>query len=170
MRDYFEVGIITTTHGLKGEVKVQVLSDDPYRLEELETVFVTVKGARKDLVPENIRYFKNQAIVKFKGLDRIEDVEAMRGLKLCIDRNQTEPLDEGEYYRADLYDCIVYLEDETVLGRVSDVIETGANDVLVVRTKENKEVLIPVIKACMVSMKPEENRLVVRLIKGLMPE
>lgn len=170
MRDYFEVGVITTTHGLKGEVKVLVLSDNPYRLEELENVFVVVRGVRRDLVLEDIRYFKNQAIVKFNGLDRIEDVEGFRGLKLCIDRNQAEPLEDGEYYRSDLYECRVFLEDGSLLGIVSEVIETGANDVLVVRRKEAPEVLIPVIKECMVAIEPENNRIVVRLLKGLMPE
>lgn len=170
MRDYFEVGVITTTHGLKGEVKVLVLSDNPYRLEELENVFVVAGGVRRDLALEDIRYFKNQAIVKFNGLDCIEDVEGFRGLKLCIDRNQAEPLEDGEYYRSDLYDCRVFLEDGSLLGIVSEVIETGANDVLVVRRKEAPEVLIPVIKDCMLAIEPENNRIVVRLLKGLLPE
>ncbi len=170
MRDYFEVGVITTTHGLKGEVKVQVLSDDPYRLEDLESVFIRVKGVRQDLVLENIRYFKNQAIVKFEGLDKIEDVQGLRGVKLCIDRDQAEPLEEGEYYRADLFGCTVYLEDGTEFGSVSDVIETGANDVIVVKKEDSKDILIPVIKDCMISINPEENRIVVHLLKGLLPE
>ncbi|MDO4479080.1 MAG: ribosome maturation factor RimM [Lachnospiraceae bacterium] len=170
MRDYFEVGIITTTHGLKGEVKVQVISDDPYRLEYLDSVFITVKGVRRDLVLENIRYFKNQAIVKFEDLDRIEDVEGLRGVKLCIDRDQAEPLEEGEYYRSDLYDCHVYLEDGASFGIVSDVIETGANDVLVIKREGKKEVLVPVIKDCMVEIAPAEDRIVIHLIKGLLSE
>lgn len=170
MRDYFEVGQITTTHGLKGEVKVFVTSDDPRRFEDLETVFTLVKGERRVLEIEGVRYVKNVSLLKFKGLDRIEDVQGMRGQSLYIDRSQAEPLKEGEYFLSDLYDCKVYLEDGSLFGEVKEVLRTGANDVLIVKRPGKPEALLPVIDECVLEIKPEEERIVVRLMKGLVEE
>ena len=170
MRDYFEIGLITTTHGLKGEVKVFVTSDDPKRLESLDTVFLMRKGERKDLKISTVRYFKNQAIVKFESYDRIEDVQELRGEHLYIDRDQAEPLEEGEYYLSDLIGCDVTVEDGSAFGSVKDVLQTGANDVLIVRREGKADALIPVIKDCIVEMAVDERRLVVHLLEGLVRE
>jgi len=170
MRDYFEIGLITTTHGLKGEVKVFVTSDDKACLETVGKVFLIQRDSRQELTIETVRYFKNLAIVKFKGLDRIEDVQGFRGQSLYIDRSQAEPLKDGEYYLSDLYGCEVTLEDGTSFGTVKDVIRTGANDVLVVGRPGKKDALIPVFKDCIVRMAPEEKTIVAHLIKGLVTE
>lgn len=170
MQEYFEVGQITTTHGLKGEVKVFVTSDDPKRFESLDHVFMKDKGRETVLEIESVRYVKNVSLVKFKGLDRIEDVQTMRGVKLYITRDMADPLQEGEYYVSDLYDCQVYLEDGSDFGVVSDVIRTGANDVIVVKRQSLADALIPVIKDCIVEMKPTEQKIVIHLLKGLIEE
>ena len=168
MQEYFEVGVITTTHGLKGEVKVFVTSDDPFRFDSLEEVFYLEKGERKTLEIQSVRYFKNLAIVKFRGLDRIEDVEKLRGIPLNIDREAAEPLEEGEYYVGDLYGCKVLLEDGTEFGTVSEVIRTGANDVLVVKRLMEKDALLPVIRDCVTDMDLEKGIITVHIMKGLL--
>jgi len=170
MRDYFEVGLITTTHGLKGEVKVFVISDDPKRLESLDSVFIMRKGERTRLDIESVRYFKNQAIVKFRQCDTIDDVMKLRGEHLYIDRSEAEPLEEGEYYLSDLIGCTACLEDGSLFGEVRDVLQTGANDVLVVARNGRKDALIPVIKDCIVKLAPEEKMIVIHLIEGLVTE
>ena len=170
MQDYFEVGEITTTHGLKGEVKDFVTSDDPKRFERLKDVYRLDKGTEQALEIESVRYVKNVSLVKFRGLDRIEDVQNMRGCKLYIRRGMADPLSEGEYYISDLYDCPVYLEDGSLFGVVADVIRTGANDVLDVRREGKPAVLIPVIRDCIIAMQPAEQKIVIHLIKGLVEE
>ncbi|MBQ0058864.1 MAG: ribosome maturation factor RimM [Lachnospiraceae bacterium] len=170
MQDYFLVGIITTTHGLKGEVKVNVTSDDPNRFDTLDHVYFLEKGQYRLMEIENVRRGKNTPLLKFKGLDRIEDVQGLRGMEMYIERAEAGELEEDEYFLSDLYGCHVYLEDESELGIVTEVIRTGANDVLVVQRRGLKDALIPVIKDCVIAMDPAQERIVIRPLKGLLEE
>ena len=168
MQEFFDVGAVTGTHGLKGEVKVFTLSDDPYRFESLEKVIFSSKHEERELTIERVRYFKQTTILKFKGLDRIEDVERMKGGYLRVRREDALPLEEGEYYTADLIGMDVFLEDGTKLGTLSDVLQTGANDVYAVRTETGKEVLIPAIADCILTVEVEAQKMTVHLLDGLM--
>jgi len=168
MQDFFDVGAVTGTHGLKGEVKVFTLSDDPYRFETLKNVIFSSAKEEKELEIERVRYFKQMTILKFRGLDRIEDVERMKGGYLKVRREDAIPLEEGEYYTADLIGMEVSLEDGSPLGTLSDVLQTGANDVYAVKLPEGKEVLIPAIRECIREVDVPGQKMTVRLLKGLM--
>ena len=121
-----------------------------------------------ELEIENVKYFKQYAILKFKGINNINDIEKYKGRSLYVTRDQAIPLDEDEYYIADLIGLDVYLENGEKFGVLKDVMETGANDVYIVKTGEGKEVLIPAIHECILDVDIEENRMEIHLMDGLL--
>ena len=168
MQDYLRVGVITTTHGLRGEVKV-FPTTDPERFETLPYVLVeTLQGMRR-LEVTGWRFFKNLVILKFAGIDSINDIEKYKGHDLWIAREDAQELQEGEYYIGDLIGMEVCLEDGKRFGTVRDVMETGANDVYEVVTEDGREVLIPAIEDCILDVDLENNRMTIHLLKGLLP-
>ena len=167
MEQYLKVGIITSTHGLKGEVKVYATTDSPERYRDLKEVQLRAGREIRNLEIEKVRFFKGTPIVKFKGIDDINDVEKYRRAELYVSREQAVPLEEDEYYIADLIGMTVLEEDGHVLGTLADVMQTGANDVYIVRDSHDRELLIPAIHQCVREVSPEENRIVVSLLPGL---
>ena len=168
MEDLLQAGVITTTHGIRGEVKVFPTTDDVHRFEDLDSVLLDTGRDYMKLEIENVKYFKQYAILKFKGIDNINDIEKYKGRSLYVTRDQAIPLEEDEYYIADLIGLDVYLESGEKFGVLKDVMETGANDVYIVETEEGKEVLIPAIHACVLDIDVEENRMEIHLMDGLL--
>ncbi len=167
MEDYLRVGVITTTHGLKGEVKVYPTTDSPQRYLELEEVVLRGSFGERTVHIERVRFFKNLVIVAFREFDKIEDVEHLRNAELYVSRENAVPLEEGEYYIGDLIGMEVVTDEGEVLGTLKDVIETGANDVYEISTKKHGNVLIPAIEQCIIDVNIETNRMTVHLLPGL---
>lgn len=166
----FQVGIITSTHGLKGEVKVFPTTDDPQRFLDLEEVILEKGRIRKTLRIRSVKFFKKYVILGFEGMDRIEDVERLRGSSLLIDRKDALPLEEGEYYIPDLLGLKVVTreeEEDVQIGTLKDVLMTGANDVYVVEKTDGGELLIPVIEQCIKEVNLEEGFVRVWIMPGL---
>lgn len=168
MEDLLQAGVITTTHGIHGEVKVFPTTDDVHRFEDLDSVLLDTGREYMELEIENVKYFKQYAILKFKGIDNINDIEKYKGRSLYVTRDQAIPLEEDEYYIADLIGLDIYLENGEKFGVLKDVMETGANDVYIVETEEGKEVLIPAIHECVLDIDVEENRMEIHLMDGLL--
>lgn len=168
MEDLLQAGVITTTHGIRGEVKVYPTTDDVHRFEDLDSVLLDTGREYIELEIENVKYFKQYAILKFKGINNINDIEKYKGRSLYVTRDQAIPLDEDEYYIADLIGLDVYLENGEKFGVLKDVMETGANDVYIVETREGKEVLLPAIHECILDVDIEENRMEIHLMDGLL--
>ena len=168
MEDLLQAGVITTTHGIRGEVKVFPTTDDVHRFEDLDSVLLDTGREYMELEIENVKYFKQYAILKFKGIDNINDIEKYKGRSLYVTRDQAIPLEEDEYYIADLMGLDIYLENGEKFGILKDVLETGANDVYIVETEEGKEVLIPAIHECVLDIDIEENRMEIHLMDGLL--
>ena len=168
MEDLLKVGVITTTHGVRGEVKVFPTTDDAERFLDIEYVLLDTGKELRRLNIQNVKFFKNLAILKFKGIDNINDIEMYKGRDLWIPREEGQELEEGEYYVADLIGMNVLLEDGTVFGTLKDVMETGANDVYVIDTKDRGEVLLPAIRECILDVNVEESTMTVHLMKGLL--
>lgn len=168
MEDLLQAGVITTTHGIRGEVKVFPTTDDVHRFEDLDSVLLDTGRDYMKLEIENVKYFKQYAILKFKGINNINDIEKYKGRSLYVTRDQAIPLEEDEYYIADLIGLDVYLESGEKFGVLKDVMETGANDVYIVETEEGKEVLIPAIHECVLDIDVEENRMEIHLMDGLL--
>ena len=167
MDDMLQVGAVTSTHGLQGEVKVFPTTDDPGRYNDLKEVWLDTGKEKKKLEVERVRYFKQFVIVKFKGIDRIEDVERYVKKSLYVTRDHAVKLKKDEYFIADLIGLKVTDEDGNSLGTLSDVLSTGANNVYVV-TEGEKEILIPAIKQCILQVNVEEGFMKVHLLEGLL--
>ena len=167
MEDFLKVGVITTTHGVRGEVKVYPTTDEPERFLELDHVLLDTGKEFRDLEIKNVRFFKNLVILKFKGIDNINDIEKYKGHDLWIPREEGQELDEDEYYIADLLGLHVILDDGTEFGTLKNVMETGANDVYIIDTNAHGEVLIPAIRECIQDIDLEKNTMTIHLMKGL---
>lgn len=170
MQEEFRIGVISNTHGIKGELKVFVTTDEPNRYKKLKQVRLVNKKSSTTVEIERVRFFKNMVIIKLKGYDDINQVEAFKGSELMVDRENAIELDKNEFYIADAIGCDVILPDSSVLGKVKDVIQTGANDVFVVNSDKYGEVLIPSIKSCIKNIDIENLRIYVELMDGILPE
>lgn len=168
MEKYLRVGVISSTHGLKGELKVFPTTDDPRRFLDLKRVFLDTGKGQTELEITRVKFFKNQVILQFKGYDSINDVEAWKGMDLLICREDAVPLAENENFIVDLIDMTVEMDTGETLGILTDVLKTGANDVYVVETPEKKEVLLPAIKDCILDVNVEEKRMRVHILEGLL--
>ena len=120
MEDLLKVGVITTTHGVLGEVKV-FPTTDPERFLDLEYVILDAGREMKKLEIRNVKFFKNLVILKFDGIDNINDIEMYKGRDLWVPREEAQELDEDEYYIGDLIGMEVVLEDNTHFGTLKDV-------------------------------------------------
>ena len=167
MEDLLKVGVITTTHGVRGEVKVYPTTDEPERFLELDYVLLDTGRELRKLEIKNVKFFKNLVILKFKGVDNINDIEKYKGRDLWIPREEGQELEEDEYYIADLLGMSVVLVDGQEFGTLKDVMETGANDVYIIDSAEHGEVLLPAIKECILDVDLEKNVMTIHLMKGL---
>ena len=167
MEDLLKVGVITTTHGVRGEVKVYPTTDGPERFLELDYVLLDTGKELRKLEIKNVKFFKNLVILKFKGVDNINDIEKYKGRDLWIPREEGQELEEDEYYIADLLGMSVVLENGQEFGTLKDVMETGANDVYIIDSAEHGEVLLPAIKECILDVDLEKNVMTIHLMKGL---
>lgn len=169
MEDYFRVGIIANTHGIKGEVKVYPTTDDVNRFKDLKEVILDTGKEKLNLEIQSVKFFKNMAILKFKGIDDINDVEKYKGKDLIVTRENAVPLEEDEFFIADLIDLDVVDDTGKKLGVLYDVLQTGANDVYVVKNQETgKEILLPGIDECILDINPEEGKITVHIMEGLL--
>lgn len=168
MEEFLQVGVITSTHGIRGEVKVFPTTDDVNRFKKLKDVILEGKKENFKLTVEGVKFFKNMVILKFKGIDTINDVEKYKGCPILVTRANAVKLKPGEYFICDLIGLEVYEENGNRLGTLTEVIETGANDVYVVKMENEKEVLIPNIKDCIIEISLEHNTMKVHLLEGLL--
>lgn len=168
MEQFLRVGVISSTHGIRGEVKVYPTTDDPERFLDLDEVILDTGREHKILEIEGVKFFKNQVILKFKGYDNINDIEKYLKKDLLVDREHAVELGENENFIADLIDMEVVTEEGKVLGTLTDVIKTGANDVYAVKTPEGKEILLPAIRDCILDVNVDEKRMTVHVMEGLL--
>lgn len=167
MEDLLQIGVITSTHGIKGEVKVFPTTDDNNRFQQLKECLIEWKGEMIPVKAVGCRFFKNMVILKFEDIDQINDVEKYKQCKLFVDRDHAVKLEKDEYFVADLIGMEVIKEEGSTFGILSEVIPTGANDVYVVKDENGKEWLLPAIKECILNVDMEERKITVRLMKGM---
>jgi len=168
MDDLFRVGVITTTHGVKGEVKVFPTTDDPNRFKKIKKVILDDKKEQKELEIAQARFFKNMVILKFKDIDSINDVEKYKNADLYVTREKAIPLQKDEYYIADLIGLKVVTDEDEELGVLFDVMTTGANDVYVIHNDADDEFLLPAIHDCIRSVDMKQRVMTVHVLPGLL--
>ncbi len=167
MEDKLQVGVITQTHGVHGEVKVFPTTDDMHRFSDLDEVILDTGKDMRTLKIERVRFFKQYVIVKFKGFDNPDDIEKYKGCPLLVERRDAVPLAENEYFIADLVGLAVITDSGEELGTLTDVIPTGANDVYSVRSQKYGEVLLPAIRDCILNVDLSNGQMKVHLMEGL---
>lgn len=167
MEEFFQVGVITATHGIHGGVKVFPTTDDPNRFKKLKKVLLDTGIQKLELEVAGVKFFKKFVILKFKEFDDINQVEKYRKCPLLVTRENAVRLKKNEYFIADLIGLKVYTEDGTFLGKLEDVMQTGANDVYQIVTEEGKEILLPAIRQCILDVDIESGNMKVHLLEGL---
>ena len=167
MEDMLQVGVITQTHGVRGEVKVFPTTDDVNRFKKLKQVILDTGKETMPLEIQSVKFFKQFVILKFKGIDNINDIEKYKRCSLYVTREHAVALEEDEYFIADMIGMEVCTEDGNIFGTLKDVIETGANDVYVIENAEHGEVLVPAIKECIRSVDIEKGQMMIHLMAGL---
>lgn len=167
MKEKFEVGQIVNTFGIKGFVKVNPWVDDVTRFESLKKVYIKIRKEEKELEIEEVKYQKNQVLLKFKGIETIEQAELLRNAYIEIDRKDAIPLREGQYFIADLLESEVYSDEGILLGVLDDIYNTGSNDIYVVKDSLGKTLLLPGIPDVIKEVDLENKKITVHLLKGL---
>lgn len=165
MTDYFRIGVITKPHGLKGEMRVFPVTEDAHRFRDLKSVFVERNAVKAEMKVKSARMQKNMVLLALEGVDTVEEAQTYTNAVLFVDRAHAIPLNEGEYYVPDLIGMEVVTEDGVSVGKLTEVLETGANDVYVV--KGETEHLIPAVKEFVKAVDPEAGIMTVHLIEGM---
>ena len=166
-QEYFEIGQIVNTFGIKGFVKIVPFTDDLERFEELESVFVVKQKELIEMQIEEVKYHKNLVLVKFKGIEDINMAEKYKGCYIKIKRENARKLPKDTYFIADLIGIDVYDEDGNLLGKVDDIFNNKSHDVYVIKDDLGKQILLPSTKEVIRDVDVENNKIVVHLIEGL---
>jgi len=165
MKDIFEIGIVTGVHGVKGDIKVYPYSNDPENLSNQK--YFLINGEKRDV--SSARLQGKFLVLHLRGIESRNEAEAMKNTVLSLPRKSAAPLAEGEYYMEDLIGCEVY-ENSILLGKINDILETGANDVYSVINDIGTEILIPVIKTVVINIDIDSKRVEVKLPEGLVDD
>lgn len=168
MENLLRVGVISSTHGIKGEVKVFPTTDDANRFKKLKEVILDTGKEQLTLHVESVKFFKQFVILKFKEYNNINDIEIYKGKDLLVTRENAVPLNEGEYFITDMIGLNVVTDEGEYFGTLTDVLQTGANDVYVVKMKNGKEALLPAIDQCVLDVNLETSTIKVHIMEGLL--
>ena len=167
MTDRFTIGVITTTHGVRGEVKVFPQTDDVRRFKKLKEVTVETDRETLKLHIRSVKFFKQYVIIGFEEYNNLNDVEFLRRARLTVSRDDALPLKKDEYFVADLLGLKCITDTGEELGVIKDVLATGANDVYVV-DRAGTDILIPAIKDCILEVDIESGVMKIHLMEGLL--
>lgn len=168
MEERLQVGIVTAPHGVRGEVKVYPTTDDVRRFKRLKEVILDTGKGEVSLEIEGVKFFKQFAILKFKGYDSPEDVGILRRKSLYVSRENAVRLGRDEYFIADLMGLRVRNEDGEEIGILREVLETGANDVYIIDLNDGRELLLPAIKECVLRVDVEAGEMQIHILDGLL--
>ncbi|MGB9839093.1 ribosome maturation factor RimM [Thermovenabulum sp.] len=168
MKQYITVGRIISPWGVRGQVKVEPLTDDIQRFKNLKEVFYEQENYLEKLVIKEVIFLKKAFVVlKFEGVDDVKEAEKFRNKYIMVHRKDAVKLPEGRYFICDIIGLKVYTVDEEFLGEIINVIQTGANDVYVIKNNENKEILIPAIKEVVKNIDIEKGIMFIFPMEGL---
>lgn len=168
MDDLLQVGAITSTHGVRGEVKVFPTTDDAKRFSKLKEVEMETKDSTITLHIKGVKYFKQFVILKFEEYDSLNEVESIKGRKLFVTRKNAVKLQKNEYFIADLIGMKAVDEEKGLEGIVEDVIQTGANDVYDITLTDGRNLLLPAIKDCVLNVDMDKQVISIHILEGLL--
>ena len=160
MDNMIVIGKIGAPQGVRGEVRVTPLTDFPERFRELKTALL---DDGTSLPIESVRYHQQFVLLKFHGMDNRNDIEHLRGKLIKVERKDLVQLPAGHYYIFDIVGLEVYTEEKEYLGKVTDVLETGSNDVYIVEQKDKQPLLIPALKSVVLQIDIPSGKMIVKL-------
>ncbi len=166
MVEYFEIGLVSNTHGLKGEIKVRPYTESMKRFEELSKIYIESNNVKTEYEIEKVRYQKDVILLKLKGIDIIEDAEKLKNHIISIPREEGKTLSENEFFIADLIGCEVY--ESELIGTVVDVFSTGGSDVYVIKREKQNDLLLPAIASVIKNIDVKAKRIDVEIPRGLL--
>lgn len=167
-KELIKIGRITGTHGYKGTVKVEVLTDFPQRFKKLKTVKISQRNMVAEMAIETCSSHQGRLLMKFKGIDSSEEADKYRNAFLNVSVDELYPLPKGSYYHFQLIGLKVYDSEVGYLGELTDILETGANDVYVIKSEVYGEILIPAIKEVIGEVDLNSSSMQVKLLPGLL--
>ena len=167
MEEYLRIGVITTAHGVKGEMKVFPTTDDVKRYKKLKSVYLSHKNETKELKVESVKFFKQFVIIKLNGIDDMDTAMTYRNADLLVSRKDAVKCEKDEYFIVDLIGLNVIDEDDRKIGILKEVLPTGANDVYEIEREDGTVFLLPAIKECVLDVNIKEGYVKVRLLEGL---
>lgn len=170
MEDLLQVGILSSTHGVRGEIKVFPTTDDVKRFKKNKEYILGTKNGNMDVRVESVKFFKQFVILKFEGIDTLDDILVYKGCSLYVNRAHAVKLQKDEYFIADLIDMEVFDVDDNYIGKLTDVLETGANDVYEITTEDDKVYLFPAIKECIKKVDMDNRKITAYVMPGLMED
>ena len=168
MEQYFEIGKITGTHGIRGTMRVFPTTEDPSRVERLKEIIVEIRGKRETFHIQKVAFHKQFVLLTVKEITDINVAELYKNGRILIPDAMAIPLGEDEYYNRNLYGLKVVTEEGEELGEITEIFPTGSNDVYVVKKDgKGKELLLPAIKDCIKNVDLENGVMTVKLLEGL---
>lgn len=168
MENFLEIGQIVNSYGLKGQMKIVPFTDDIKRFSKLKTIYIEIDKQLKEFKIEEVKYHKNNVLIKLEGINDINDTEKYKNCYVKVDRKDAVKLPKDSYFIVDLLGLEVFTEeDNLLLGKIVDVFPTGSNDVYVVKDELGKQVLLPAIGEVIKDVDIPNKKIIVNLIKGL---
>lgn len=167
MQEYFELGQIVNTFGVKGQLKVKPFTDHVEQFAELKSILVVRNNEMTEMKIIEAKFHKDMVLLKLEGIDDMNVAEKYKGSYLKIRREDARELEEGEYFIADIIGSDVYTDTGDYLGKVDDIYNTGAQDIYVVKDELGKQILLPSIKEVILNIDIENQKVTVHLLKGL---
>lgn len=166
-QEYFEIGQIVNTFGIKGIVKVNSFTEDPLEFEQLKTILVEKNKKLLEFEIEEAKPHKNQVLLKLKGINDINEAEKYKGCYIKLPREKAKKLPENTYFIADLIGLEVYTDSGELLGKVDDIYNSGSADIYVIKNELGKQILLPGIKDVIKEIDVDNEKIIVHLIDGL---
>lgn len=170
MVEYLQVGKIVNTHGVKGEMKLIPLTDDPRRFDELKWAYIEKDGQLIKHSILDVKYIKGSVMIKFSDIESLSEAEQYKECFVLVDRENAVKLPEDSFFICDIVGCSIFDENGILLGELTKVLQTGSNDVYVVKDKSGKEILIPALKSVVRKVSVDQRRIDVIIPKGLLDD
>jgi 16S rRNA processing protein RimM len=166
-QEYFEIGQIVNTFGIKGVVKVNAFTDEPLEFENLKTILIEKNKKLLEFEIQEVKLHKNQILLKIKGIEDINEAEKYKGCYIKLPREKAKKLPENTYFIADLIGLQVYTDNGELLGKVDDIYNSGSADIYVIKDELGKQILLPGIKEVIKQIDVDNEKIIVHLIDGL---
>lgn len=166
-QEYFEIGQIVNTFGIKGVVKVNAFTDEPLEFENLKTILIEKNKKLLEFEIQEVKLHKNQILLKIKGIEDINEAEKYKGCYIKLPREKAKKLPENTYFIADLIGLQVYTDNGELLGKVDDIYNSGSADIYVIKDELGKQILLPGIKEVIKKIDVDNEKIIVHLIDGL---